>query len=69
MTNWVRPATVPIPTIWSTFEGKIVTDGLRRQYWIQDVTDEYKDRIVQYMIEEFVLQEPTFQYNRKYTDL
>ncbi|KAI4465208.1 n-acetyltransferase-related [Holotrichia oblita] len=63
MSKWSRPTSVSIPTIWATFEGRQIINGNKRQYWIQDITDEYRDRIVEYMIEEFTMDEPLCKYS------
>ncbi|KRT84426.1 hypothetical protein AMK59_998, partial [Oryctes borbonicus] len=68
MSKWTRPKSVPIPTVWSRFEGKIVTNGKRKSYWIQDITDEYKDQIVNYMVEMFLMDEPMSFYSGSYKD-
>lgn len=65
MSKWNRPASVPIPTIWATFEGRQIINGSKRQYWIQDISEEYRDRIVEYMIDEFTMDEPLCKYSSK----
>ncbi|KAI4465209.1 n-acetyltransferase-related [Holotrichia oblita] len=64
MSTWKRPESVPFPTIWAKFEGKIVRNGVRNTYWIQEVTDEYKSQVLQYMMEEFTLDEPFCKYSK-----
>ncbi|GJQ70247.1 hypothetical protein Trydic_g22695 [Trypoxylus dichotomus] len=66
MTKWIRPASVPIPTIWATFQGRKEINGAKRTYWIQDVTDEYKDDVVKYMVKQFATDEPLSKYSKIY---
>lgn len=66
MPKWIRPETVPVPTVWYTFEGKIIRNGVKNTYWVQDITDEYKDKILKYMLEEFTCDEPFCKYSSKY---
>lgn len=66
MSSWTRPSSVPIPTIWATFEGKKEINGVKRKYWIQDITDEYKDEVVKYMVKQFVTDEPLSKYSSEY---
>ncbi|GJQ70243.1 hypothetical protein Trydic_g22693 [Trypoxylus dichotomus] len=64
MSTWTRPKSVPVPTVWSSFEGRIERNGVKNTYWIQEITDEYKDQVIQYMLEEFVLDEPFCKYSK-----
>ncbi|KRT79880.1 hypothetical protein AMK59_7626, partial [Oryctes borbonicus] len=66
MTKWIRPASVPVPTIWATFQGRKEINGAKRTYWIQDVTDECKGDIVKYMVKQFVTDEPLSKYGKVY---
>lgn len=65
MSQWSRPASVPIPTIWATFQGKTTINETKKTYWIQDITEEYIDQICTYMYEEFTKDEPLCKYNGK----
>lgn len=65
MSAWKRPESVPFPTVWAKFEGKIVRNGIKNIYWIQEVTDEYKSQVLQYMMDEFTLDEPFCKYSSK----
>ncbi|KAK9731427.1 hypothetical protein QE152_g13631 [Popillia japonica] len=64
MSAWKRPESVPFPTVWAKFEGKIVRNGIKNIYWIQEVTDEYKSQVLQYMMDEFTLDEPFCKYSK-----
>lgn len=66
MSNWTRPSSVPIPTIWSNFEGKKIINGTKRVYWIQDITDEYKEDVIKCMVKNFLADEPLSKYSSKY---
>ncbi|KAI4465212.1 n-acetyltransferase-related [Holotrichia oblita] len=44
-------------------------NGVKRTYWIQDITDEYKDEVVKYMVKQFVTDEPLSRYSKVYESL
>ncbi|KAJ8940601.1 hypothetical protein NQ318_004797 [Aromia moschata] len=58
MVGWKRPKSVDFPSVWSTFEGKKNVGGGKRKYWIQDLSEEYKDEVVEHMINNFINDEP-----------
>lgn len=65
MSKWTRPSCVPIPSVWMKFEGKIVRNGVKNTYWIQEITEEYREDVLKYMTEEFVWDEPFCKYSSK----
>ncbi|CAH0550245.1 unnamed protein product [Brassicogethes aeneus] len=64
MSDWKRPASVPFPSIWGKFEGIKVVDGKKRQYWIQDITNDLLELAINYMTTGF-LHEEAFSKNHK----
>ncbi|GJQ70241.1 hypothetical protein Trydic_g22692 [Trypoxylus dichotomus] len=56
MYKWIRPSTVKHPTIWKTFTGKNNTGT--KKYWIQDITNEYKQQIIKFSVHTFLKDEP-----------
>ncbi|KAJ8940600.1 hypothetical protein NQ318_004796 [Aromia moschata] len=68
MTTWTRPTTLEFPKVWVTFEGKGVTSsGTKQKFWIQDVTDDYKEEIIHYIITGYLKDTPIYRYS-KFTD-
>lgn len=53
MADWKRPESVPYPSVWKTFKRKN-KEGEEREFWIQDLTDEYKEDFVQRIGKEFI---------------
>lgn len=66
MLKWVRPSSVKFPITWASFKGKQTPDGQQREYIIQDITDDYKDEIIQHTFDYFVKDEPMCKYSGKY---
>ncbi|XP_017783109.1 PREDICTED: uncharacterized protein LOC108567263 [Nicrophorus vespilloides] len=59
-----RPAGCEYPKIYREFEGKLLKDGKRRKYWIQDLTEEYFEEVVKGYTEGFMLDEPLCKYSK-----
>lgn len=53
---FVRPDTVPFPSIWHRFER--VKDGRIRKFFVQDATEDMFPFLVDRMIEAFCRNEP-----------
>ncbi|CAH0558193.1 unnamed protein product [Brassicogethes aeneus] len=68
MSEWQRPASVPFPSIWRKFEGKNMVDGKKRQYWVQDLTDDLLEPAIDYMCTGFMEDEAICKYNKYIED-
>ncbi|CAH0558191.1 unnamed protein product [Brassicogethes aeneus] len=64
MSDWKRPASVPFPSIWRKFEGKKEVNGKKRQYWIQDISDDLLEPAINYMCTGFLPEEAICKYNK-----
>ncbi|KAJ8929229.1 hypothetical protein NQ314_018108 [Rhamnusium bicolor] len=64
MTEWKRPDNIPFPSIWRTFEGKKEINGIKRKYWVQDVTEEYADAFLGYMTIGLLGEEALCKYSK-----
>ncbi|KAJ8920167.1 hypothetical protein NQ315_011828 [Exocentrus adspersus] len=54
--DWKRPQDLAYPKMWGTFEGK------RGRYWIQDLTCDYYEEVLQHMCKNFVKKSPICIY-------
>nr|XP_022919228.1 uncharacterized protein LOC111428056 isoform X1 [Onthophagus taurus] len=59
---WERNKNVPLPSVWREFVSKT-----NRKYWIQDITEEYKDIIASYMAYGFSKDEPLCKFSHATT--
>ncbi|XP_017783196.1 PREDICTED: uncharacterized protein LOC108567318 [Nicrophorus vespilloides] len=59
-----RPEGSEYPKIYKEFEGKLLKDGKRRKYWIQDLTEEYFEEVVKGYTEGFMYDEPLNKYSK-----
>ncbi|XP_022919227.1 uncharacterized protein [Onthophagus taurus] len=64
--SWKRLNSVVIPTVWSRFQGKKLTDrtGKKREYWVQDITENHKEEVLNHMVYGFGSEEPMCKYNK-----
>lgn len=60
--KWSRPTTVPFPNTWRTFDGKKEINGEKRKYWIQDITEDMYEEILDYMGGQVMEDEPLAKY-------
>lgn len=65
MYKWIRPSIIKYPTIWRTFTNKISLH--RKEYWIQDITPEYRDQVIKFTLQSFLHDEPLTKLISKYT--
>lgn len=54
------------PKTYLTFEGRKVVDGKKRQYWVQDATEDMFQEIEDLIVTKFVGDEPTTKYMSQY---
>ncbi|XP_063243795.1 uncharacterized protein LOC134543028 isoform X3 [Bacillus rossius redtenbacheri] len=58
MTSWKRPDSVPHPKVWRRAVGRKPVDGKVPSFVIQDVPEDREEELVQFMVENFVRNEP-----------
>lgn len=62
-TKWIRPKCVPFPNKWCEFSGKKVVGGVKRKYWIQDISLVTLEKCLNVMFPAFVYEEPLTKFS------
>ncbi|XP_065157268.1 uncharacterized protein [Atheta coriaria] len=56
------------PKVYLKFEGRLLINGKKRQYWIQDATEDMFDELEDLSVNKFIGDEPTTRYMKMYDD-
>lgn len=54
------------PKVYLKFEGRLLINGKKRQYWIQDATEDMFDELEDLSVNKFIGDEPTTRYMSTY---
>ncbi|CAG2061144.1 unnamed protein product [Timema podura] len=66
---WERPASAPVPTVWRHCEGRRQTpEGNTLRFRIQDVPEDRREDLLDFMIKYFTPDEPTMKKLKLYED-
>lgn len=66
--QWVRPDSVPFPTVWRTFEAKESKDSDKVvKYIIQDLPEDRFEDAIRHMTEYYMVDHPLAQTTSKLT--
>ncbi|XP_019879663.1 uncharacterized protein LOC109607629 [Aethina tumida] len=60
--EWQRPKEIPFPNVWRRFEGKKLINGAPRKYWVQDISDDQMDDVIEIMCNKFTKDEALCKY-------